>query len=306
MRISAGGSFGVSNICVSADGSVYICGGCASGSILFFRWSSTIGTTINTGLIAFTVSPGFPVSFIAKYDPTGNFVFGNTIWNQTGPFSLQDPMGLVTDSANNVYVTGAYSGNLFVNNFLFISAFQIVTSVYGTLTNGGGTAKNTYVIKYDSGGTVQWSTRLWNTSIAGPGSATVDASDNLYISGVYDSALTIDNFVSGGGGGAIVTTPYASMTTQSGNDTYSLVKYTPAGSAVWATNGTAPGSTSTDLTFAKCDANNAVYFSTAYAAPLPVINKYVSTTAGTVNTNVYNTLMMVGSYFNGMLVKYAI
>lgn len=302
---SSGGSLGVSNICVSPDGTVNICGGCATNSIVFYRWASTVGTTITTLLTAFVNAPGFPFSFFVKYDPFGNIILGSTIWNQTGPFSLQDSMGLITDAANNLYISGAFSGNLIINSFISISGFLLNTTTYGTLTNGGGTSKNTYIIKYDSGGTVQWATRVWNASIAGPGSATVDLNGNLYVSGTYDSAVTIDNFVSGGGGGAITTTPYATMATQAGTDTYSIIKYSPIGSAIWATNGTAPGPTTTDLTYIKCDGNNAIYYSSSYAS-MPAINNYVSITTGIVNTIFYNNLSMLGAYYNAMLVKYAI
>jgi hypothetical protein len=304
-RASSSGGFGVNNICISPDGSINICGGSESNSIILNRWASTVGTTITTLLAAFIPAPGAPFSFFVKYNPFGDIILGSRIVNATGPFSLQDPMGLITDTANNLYITGAFSGNLLIYNFISISGSILNTIIYGTLTNGGGTAKNTYVIKYDSGGTVQWATRIWNASVAGPGSATVDLSGNLYVSGTYDSAVTIDNFVSGGGGGAITTTPYASMATQAGSDTYSIIKYSPTGSAIWATNGTAPGPTTTDLTYIKCDGNNAIYYSSSYAS-MPAINNYVSTTAGIVNTTFYNNLSMLGAYYNAMLVKYAI
>lgn len=303
---AAGGSCSIKNVCVSPDGSVYLCGACASQTCNFYRWVSTIGTTINTVLIGFFVPPGVPFVFYIKYNSAGIVLLANSIMNQTGPFSLQDPVGLTTDSANNLYVTASFAGTLLVNNYQFISGFQVVMAAYGTLSNGGGAAKNTYIVKFNPGGTAQWATRIWNGSVVAPGCAAMDASDNLYISGVYDSQITLDDFVAGGGGGAITTTPYASMATQAGGDTYFLVKYTPSGSAVWATNGTAPGTGSTDATFVACDGSNAVYLSTNYDAPLPAINNYDSITTGTINTAFYNNLAIVGAYSNALLIKYAL
>jgi hypothetical protein len=105
--------------------------------------------------------------FIEKLSPTGA-----VLWTrQYGGSGADNGFSVVTDSENNIYLAGIFTGTINFGN--------------GTLTStSSSTTSNFFVIKLDSNGTV-----LWRKAI--PGSRThrpklhIDNTDKLYLTGIF-------------------------------------------------------------------------------------------------------------------------
>jgi gliding motility-associated-like protein len=140
--------------------------------------------------------------FLVKYDANGNVKWPILIGGI--------PNAVATDSKNNVFVTGTFTGS--------------VTFGTTTLTAAGGSISNIFLTKYDSNGNVLWATAPSPPPSAGEGNQGIgiatDNEGNSYIAGAYGSPnITF--------GSCILTNP-------SGILNAFLVKYDPNGNALWA------------------------------------------------------------------------
>ncbi len=153
-----------------------------------------------------SVSPNSgPVSGGSAITITGsNFGSLGEVWARKGASSGSDiAYGVPTDSIGNSYVTGSFSGTINFGSF--------------SLTSGGGST-NVFLVKYDPSGKELWVVKGDSTTASGGNSVAVDASDNVYITGYYNtSGLTFGS---------------VSLTNTAGNN-YFLVKYNSAGVAQW-------------------------------------------------------------------------
>jgi uncharacterized delta-60 repeat protein len=154
--------------------------------------------------------------FVVKYNSSGTKQWTN----QLGTWDTDFANGVATDSSGNVYVTGStyrsLDGNTSAGNAdLFLVKYNssgtkqwtkqlgsssddyangIVTdssgSVYVTGTTYGGLDGNTsagnadlFVVKYNSGGTKQWTKQLGTPSTDTANGVTTDSSGNVYVAG---------------------------------------------------------------------------------------------------------------------------
>ena len=154
--------------------------------------------------------------FVVKYNSSGTKQWAN----QLGTWDTDFANGVATDSSGNVYVTGStyrsLDGNTSAGNAdLFLVKYNssgtkqwtkqlgsssddyangIVTdssgSVYVTGTTYGGLDGNTsagnadlFVVKYNSGGTKQWTKQLGTPSTDTANGVTTDSSGNVYVAG---------------------------------------------------------------------------------------------------------------------------
>jgi hypothetical protein len=138
--------------------------------------------TMQLGSTSITSSGSHDV-FMAKLDPSGN-----PLWAvRAGGTSYDNAAGIAFDNAGNVYVCGYY------NN----------TATFGsqTLTSVGG--DDMFVAKYNS----NTGSNIWASSGHGPGTYDIagkicySSSGYLYITGQFDSTVTIGNNVLAGHGG---------------------------------------------------------------------------------------------------------
>ena len=115
-------------------------------------------------------SPAIKDYFIAKYDSTGTILWAK----KGGGIGHDQGMGISTDLAGNVYVTGD---------------FKSPTISFGntTLTNVNSDSMDVFVAKYDTDGNVLWAKREGGTSSDGGHNIAVSPSGNVYVVGWYFS-----------------------------------------------------------------------------------------------------------------------
>ena len=104
-------------------------------------------------------SAGVEDLFVVKYNASGTKQWTN----QLGSSSDDYANGIVTDSSGSVYVTGTTYGGLDGN------------------TSAGNA--DLFVVKYNSGGTKQWTKQLGTPSTDTANGVTTDSSGNVYVAG---------------------------------------------------------------------------------------------------------------------------
>lgn len=173
-------------IFVDANSNTYITGSYQSPTITFGATTFT-----NAGAIDM---------FVVKYDPNGNVVWAKT----AGGASFDNGLNITADSSGNVYVAvSSYNSSLTIGNTTLAlqGLFDIV------------------IIKYDPNGNVLWATSAGGTGDDIAQSISVDASQNLYITGYFRSSSII----------------FGSDTlSNSGSNDFYIAKYSSNGSVQWA------------------------------------------------------------------------
>jgi hypothetical protein len=129
---------------------------------------------------------------------------GTLLWNKGT--TNGSPLSAKTDVAGNLYVTGSFNGT---------GTFSTSPSV--TLTSAGGT--DIFIAEYNSAGTLQWAKRAGGTSNESGTSITIDASNNLYITGQFSGTASF---------GAL-----PSALTSAGSTDVFIAKYNNSGTEQW-------------------------------------------------------------------------
>lgn len=133
--------------------------------------------------------------FIAKYDPSGNF-----LWARSGGCSYSKSSAIATDPSGNVIISGFYNGSI---NFSST-----------TLTGG---ASNLFFVKYDPSGNIIWAKSGTTSSMCGTNAMKCDASGNIYATGKISQTITF------------ASTPY----THAGGDDMYTAKFDSNGNVQW-------------------------------------------------------------------------
>ena len=146
-------------------------------------------------------TPGFDDLFIVKYDPAGT-----VLWAHSAGGNFDDKGSAVaTDADGNVYMTGYfYSSTIIVGTYTFTNA---------------GAVGDILIVKYDPAGNVLWATREGAAGLEIPFAIVVDDNDNFIVAGRFSS-----NAVTFG----------TTTLLQAGSMDVFVVKYSPAGSVLWA------------------------------------------------------------------------
>ncbi len=184
--------------------------------------------TLTFNSTSITNSSAGRLLFVVKYDVAGNVVWAKS----SGTYPSLYGASITTDALGNSYVAGSFIGNY--------AAFG------GTvLTNlaGGNGSYDIFIVKFDVMGNVIWAKRgggLLNDQALG---ITNDISGNVYITGFFytDAVFETLSLYSNGVAEAFI------------------VKYDPAGNAIWAKSG---GGTFNDGgTGISANANGNIYMS---------------------------------------------
>lgn len=166
---TSGNKFGY-GIGVDTSGNVYAVGTYARGSITIYNvGGGTFGTLTNAG---------FNDAFIIKYNSTGTVQWATRIVGT----SDEGALGIAVDTSANIYITGYYFSNP-------ATIYNVGGTTFGTLTNIG--SRDAYVVKYNTGGTAQWSSRIGSTNNDSGSGISVDSNGNVYATGDYAAALTL-------------------------------------------------------------------------------------------------------------------
>jgi len=156
----AGGTYedGGNAIAADAFGNTYALG---------YYYSSTI--TFSTTTLHNVYGAG-PYMYLAKYDSCGNFIWAK----QAGGNGGTNPNAITTDAAGNVYVAGYYNAD----TLNFGNSVKLINT-------SGYTA---FVAKYNASGVAQWAQQGTGNAASQAYGVSVDASNNVYITGYFSSA----------------------------------------------------------------------------------------------------------------------
>jgi hypothetical protein len=170
------------------------------------------------GRVALVVGPlsntGSSDVFVVNYDPSGT-----PLWARRLGGTLGDVGNSVSvDSSGNVIVVGTYASSP-----LNIYAADGTTVSFTLSQVGNG---DTFVVKYNSGGTPLWARKIGGTGDDRAQSVSVDSSGNIVVAGQYDST-TLNIYAADG------TTVSFTLTPNGGTDGF-VVKYDSSGTPVWA------------------------------------------------------------------------
>lgn len=182
-------------ITMDAGGNIYVTG--------TFQETANFDTSSNTYSLT---SAGGEDIFIAKLNPAGNIVWikqmGGTDSDYSGAIALDD--------AGNIYTTGNFND---VVDFDPGSGTSNLTSA-GTI--------DVFVSKLSNSGNFIWAKQMGGSGMDYANSITVDASNNIYVTGVFNSISDFNM-----GSGSYTLTSY-------GNDDIFIAKLNATGNFVWA------------------------------------------------------------------------
>lgn len=149
--------------------------------------------------------------FVVKYDGSGLVQWAARIAGSGEDIGTD----IVTDSSGNIYVTGYYASSP-------VTIYNANNTTFGTLVNTA--LRDGFIVKYNTNGIVQWTTRIGGSSTEYVNGISVDSSGNIYAIGFY-GAGTIYNADG---------TTFGTLANSGGGDVF-VVKYNSSGTAQWAT-----------------------------------------------------------------------
>ena len=247
------------SIATDTSGNAFVTGFYGSSPLTAY---STGGGSSNT--LSFS---GIYNSFLAKYSSTGSNIWLAQI---SGSFATADQVA--TDSSGNVFVAGNFNSTLI-------------------LYSAGGGSSNTlsangydgFIGKYSSAGIIVWSARVSGSGNDDARAVITDLNGNVFLAGYYSAGTTAYN--SDGSTGP-------TLATITGNDCF-LVKYSPTGSAIWATRFGGSGS---DIAFElTTDSSGNVCVTGNYSSATLTLYNMDGTTGGTL-TNAGGNDVFVAKY----------
>ena len=291
---------------IDLSGNVYITGYFGPSSTIIYNYVSgcTPGTApIITSSYTTLTSDGLRDSFLVKYNSSGSGQWVTRVGGGGNDYVI----GMSIDTSGNIYCSGYYNSSSLQIYEYSGSITPTPTVLYGTLANSASPSpvRDIYIVKYNSSGKCKWVTRINGPfSIIQLINTSTDITGNVYIYGYSELTITINNYVSGGGGGtAININQYGVLNPPVGGETVFIIKYSSEGVAQWATNLSVITSFS-DITInnnsISVDTSNNIYISGYYANTL-TINSYANNT-GVISTTPYGTLSNIDK--DGFVAKY--
>jgi hypothetical protein len=184
---------------------------------IYFSGSTNSSSGIASSSSHQTGLNGTVDAFLAKFTNVGT-----RMWcTYYGGSEMTDERGfsVCNDKFGNVFLAGITDSP---NSIATSSGFQT------SLSNGIGTAMDDFLVKFDSLGVRQWGTYYGNNGYEWDGRAVCDLIGNVFLAGETDSPNNI-------------ATSGANQTTINGANDAFIVKFTNAGSRLWATYYGGPG-----------------------------------------------------------------
>ncbi|MCU0439645.1 MAG: putative Ig domain-containing protein [Raineya sp.] len=164
-KIGGGGDDVGYGIAVDASNNVYITG----------SFQNTVDFDPESGTFNLN-SAGSEDIFVEKLDASGNFVWAQAI----GGTSADIGNSIAVDASGNVYTTGHFQGTV---------DFDSGTSTFNLVSVGN---VDIFVQKVDASGNFVWAKGMGGTSFDTAYDISVDASSNIYITGIFYNTVDFD------------------------------------------------------------------------------------------------------------------
>jgi hypothetical protein len=165
IRMGGTGPQSAASIALDNAGNIYLAG----------QFNNTIDLDPGAGFAGFT-SLGAQDIFIAKYDPSGNYV-----WSQRfGSIYHEAVSDIAIDGSGNIITCGIFTGT---------TDFDPGA---GTVNLTAITTSDAFISKLDVNGNYVWAKQIGLNGSNSPSSLTADAAGNIYITGYYESATDFD------------------------------------------------------------------------------------------------------------------
>ena len=280
------------SITTDYDGNVYVTG-VFIGTMTIKQYASAPSGGGAVGLSTYgilTSAAGSLDIFIIKYNSLGQVLWATSC----GGANIDEGRSITIDTIGNIYIIGNYRNILTIKQYdsAPIGGGTIGLSTYGTITSVNS-LNDIFVIKYNSSGQVLWAASCGGSSTEQGNSITTDKDNNVYVTGSYQSTMTIKQYASApSGGGAVGLSIYGTLTSSGGQDIF-IIKYNSSGQALWATS---CGGTSTDQgNSITTDKDNNVYVTGNFIG-IMTIKQYASAPSGggAVGLSTYGTLTSSG------------
>jgi surface protein len=237
-RINGAGNDMTTSIHVDTSNNIIIGGAYYSVKLNFYNTGSS--TTVVSSLNNASSLSNFQESFIAKYNPSGQFSWaariGNAKTNVNDSNVNEYVSSICIDRINNICIAGFGNSNpIYFYNFNGNVGKEIVIA---------GTNNDAYVAKYNPNGSALWAARISGSANDVSTVVAADSSNNVIVAGIFNSSTL--NFYNEGGASVIKT--FAMDAGSSRFGTF-LAKYSSTGTVMWATriNGSPPGSYGTKM-----------------------------------------------------------
>jgi len=154
-------------IAVDSTG-VYMTGSTNTGTTTAYNANGTAFATTFT-------SAGLTDAMVVKYT-----LEGSVLWLARIAGSRNDQgVNVAVDSAGNLYVTGGWGDQSTATS---ITPYNANGTAFGTTLSTNSSGNNTFLVKYNTAGTVQWAAKVLSEGGIGSG-ITIDSGNNIYIVG---------------------------------------------------------------------------------------------------------------------------
>ncbi|MBU1821313.1 MAG: SBBP repeat-containing protein [Bacteroidetes bacterium] len=160
------------DIAVDSQGNVYVTG--------FFNGSINFGHIWLTAPVAQTGSVFFGEAFVAKYNTNGEVQWAH----RAGGTGVDQGESIALDRDGNVFVTGSFQE----------------TASFGSATLTATNGSDMFIVKYNTNGEVLWVKKVDGSSHASGKGIATDGSGNVYVTGEFKSAVSLDGESLGSGG----------------------------------------------------------------------------------------------------------
>lgn len=243
-------------------------------------FSGTADFDPTVGVANRTARPGTTDMFIVKYSPAGLH-----LWSFGLPVSIETQYSkqhcLAIDSQNNIIVGGYFYGSVDFDPGSRKKTLTCAPSAQGY--------PDLFVARYTPGGLYSWAFRVGTSDWESVQALTVDANDDILITGLFGLNRTAVNFNPSGGTKVMVTPPGAT----SGHGDIFVAKYTPAGSIRWAF---AVGGNERDRSIAITTDDDKNVVITGYFLRTVDFNHAAGVASVTADTTPYGPNIFVASY----------
>jgi hypothetical protein len=266
---------------------------------------SKSGTTINESLygnLIYTNVINAGQIYLVKINLAGTVQWGTSIGGSSFDFTQYD--NICVDYLNNICICGLYrTGTIAINNFNSVSITNdINVSAFGTLTD---TELNSiFIAKYNANGNALWATKYGSSATIRGYSIITDSNANVYLGGSYSNLsckiYSYNGLISPGSN--ITLSTYGTLQ-PIGSFNVLLIKFSPVGQALWATNMGGGTSFNGGSGITKDNDNN-IYMSGTYDSNPLIINNFSSVSSGNINTATFGALLNSGGS-DVFIVKYS-